>query len=176
MAQTIITLCDECLAGGSEVAGRTWDISMQAPDTKAAPYRIDACEMHAEPFQALLKMLGEYGSRADKRPPMPRVSTGGVSAPASPVTAPAGEHACPKCGHLFGSANGLRSHVKTAHGMGLKEAQGKAGIPCPYPDCERQMAAYQGLSVHLRTTHGLDQPEARAYVVQAREQVETGRG
>lgn len=164
MAQTIVILCDECLEGGTEVPGQTWHVALGAPGAKVAPYEVDACDMHAEPFRAMLKAVGEYGRRSDKRTPMPRVSTGGTSSPAGPVQAPSGEHACPVCGELSPSDSALSSHVKRRHGVSLAEAKGEANIECPEPECGRKLRAFQGLSAHLRSGHGYSAAQSRQAV------------
>jgi hypothetical protein len=169
MAQTIVILCDECLASGTEVPGQTWAVSVGAPGTKAAPYVVDACDMHAEPYRALLKGLGEYGRRSDKRPPLPRVSTAGGDGDATAAAAGVGAAVCPVCGFVSATLGGTKSHVKVAHGVSLAEANGTAKIKCPEPECPRYLDTYQGLSAHLRSGHGYP-------VAKARKAVETAGG
>jgi uncharacterized C2H2 Zn-finger protein len=164
MAQTIVILCDECLEGGAEVPGQTWGLMIAAPGSKGAPYEIDACEMHAEPFRSVLKALGEYGRRADRKTPMPRASTPGTPGTATAAATVAGSHVCPVCGYLSATDKAVKSHVRAAHGMAWAEATGKAHLPCPEPDCERLIGGGQGLSAHLRTGHGYSLERAREAV------------
>jgi hypothetical protein len=159
MAQTIVILCDECLEGGTEVPGHTWGLAVEAPGAKVAGYSIDACEMHAEPYRAVLKAVAEYGRRSDRKMPLPRVS-GAVTPSAEPVPSGAGE-ACPVSGCGFvGLA--LPSHVKAVHGLTISEVLGTANHPCPHDDCDRKFAGPQGVAVHLRTHHGMSVEDARA--------------
>jgi hypothetical protein len=164
MAQTIVTLCDECLAGGSEVPGRPHGVTLEVPGSRPAPYVVDACDMHAEPIRALLKALGEYGRRTDRKAPLPRASTGAVLAPDAATDAV--DLACPVDGCAFVSTTpgGVDSHVKSAHGISLAEAKGVADIACPEPGCTRKLARFQGLSAHLRTGHGYPTAKARQAV------------
>ena len=159
MAQVISTLCDECLAGGSEVPAVTWGLTIDAPGAKSAPYLIDACEMHAEPYAAVAKTLAEYGRRSDRKAPLPRVAAGPVPAGATDfATTPAGEHVCPVagCGKSVPTRNGLISHVRRVHEMTLNESLGLVadGAEYPCPDCERHFSTPQGLGRHRTAVHG----------------------
>lgn len=169
MAQTIVTLCDPCLMEGKEAPASTWGIAVSVPGAKAAPYEIDVCDMHAEPYRVLLRHLGEDGRRADRKRPLPTtVAPGGTAAKAQPSGSP-GAFPCPVCGHVLNAKGGLRSHVQNEHGKTLAEVEGKAAIPCVVDDCDRHFSGYQGVASHLRITHGWPAARATAAIAQAKE-------
>lgn len=160
MAQTIVTLCDPCLMEGKEAPAQTWGLAVAAPGSKAAPYEIDVCELHADPYRVLLAHLAEDGRRADRKRPLPSVAAPGATV-APRAGSDGGPHVCPVCGHETPSAGGMPSHVKNAHNMTLAEATGQASISCPMPGCDRHFKARQGQSAHLRSAHGLNRDQAR---------------
>lgn len=151
MAQVISTLCDECLEGGSEVPGDTWGLTVEAPGSKPAPYLVDACPMHAEPYRAVLKAVAEYGRRADRKPPLPRGATA------------AGMDTCPMdgCVYVPVSRDSLRAHLKTQHDttlteVGLSRSSVPAdGQPVVCGHCGREFVKPQGLARHMSTIHGV---------------------
>lgn len=158
MAQTIVVLCDECLEGGTEIPGQTYAVAIAVPGTKAAPYEIDACLMHGEPYRQLLKTLGEYGRRTDRKTPLPRVSTAGAVA----ADVPPGSVACPAgCGYVGPSESAAKSHVNRHHketswGQLMGTARGVTDdYPCPEPGCERHFTTPQGLGRHRLSIHGV---------------------
>ena len=170
MAQTIVTLCDPCLMEGKEAPGLTWGLVVTVPGAKPAPYEIDVCDMHAEPYRVLVAHLGEDGRRADRKRPLPTAQAApGAGPKAQPVAAGAG-HACPVCGHVLGAKGGLRSHVQNEHGKTLAEVEGKAAIPCVAPDCDRHFSGWQGVASHLRITHGWTTPQASAAIQAAKDE------
>lgn len=168
MAHVISILCDECLESGSEVPGDTWGLSIEGPGIKAVPYTVDACTMHAEPLQALAKQLAEHGRRADRKAPLPRVSSA-----SEPAAATVEALSCPVegCTHVGATKSGLTTHLKRIHdttrsALGLASPRGGEPGDYPCPECaaegaERHFTRPQGLGRHRLSVHGVAGATAR---------------
>lgn len=168
MAQVIQTLCDECLEAGEETAGQSYALTIEVPGAKAAPYIVDACDVHAKPVRDMLDSLARYGRRADRKTPLPRVAAAAAEQSGA-SRATGGAVPCPidGCGTTAVSEAAMDSHLSKYHGTRLSEVRGEADFPCPARGCTRMLAKPQGLSAHLRTAHGWDLDRAREAVASA---------
>jgi hypothetical protein len=169
MAQTILTLCDECLATGDEVRGEPYSVTISGPDLRATPYVLDACEQHAKPIRDMLAALAEHGRRTDRKQPLPR-AIGKPSAEPEAATARAvAATDCPVCGAPSPSRTALVSHVKRVHDKSITEVEGQPMAPCP-AGCGKVITTKpQGISAHLRAAHGMSRETARETARAARE-------
>ena len=152
MAQTILTLCDYCLARGEETPATTWTVQLLPPGArKAKGFDVDACADCAKPFSDLLESLPDVARTAGSPPvlaaqpvidyPAKRASPG-----ANPV------FACPECGREYGHRSSLDSHAKREHGKRLAELLHPSGLACP--DCDFTATNGTGLAAHRRAAHG----------------------
>lgn len=151
MAQTILTLCDYCLARGEHVPATTWTVHLLAPGArKPKGFDVDACDVCAKPLADLMTQLSETARTAGSDPgfaPAPK------AAPAKPAPE-GGGHACPACDTVCQTADGLRHHAADQHdGRTVSELAGTAKAPCPHPGCERKFKDNRGVAQHQRRQH-----------------------
>lgn len=145
MAQTIVTLCDVHLDKGEDVPGaQTWAFSVGAPSSKPRGYELDLCPDCSGQFGALVVSMTEHARQTSgSSKPLPVAS--GVDQPV----------ACPECGHITATRQGMDSHLKRKHG--ITATAGTEDHACPVPGCGRTFSTGQGVSMHITRSH----PETR---------------
>jgi len=159
MAQTIVTICDACLADGTERQAEPYRFAFAQPGLGFRRILTDLCAEHAGPILTVWETVLEVG-RPDQD----------GHAPAK--EAPAGEPVlCPICGKALKSRGSLSAHTRGQHNTPLGELSGRRDAPkgerlsCPV--CGQEFDYAQGLGRHVSALHSVSLAEARARASEA---------
>jgi len=155
MAQTILTLCDYCLARGEETPAATWTVQLTPPGArKARGFDVDACADCAKPFSDLLDSLPDVARTAGSAPVLAQRTNDYPPKRASPGANQ--DHWCPECQQGFAHRSTLDSHAKRKHRKRLAELLDPTsrGLDCPESDCDFTATNGTGLAAHRRAAHG----------------------